>query len=103
MKVRPAFLSSLLSAAALAAGGCAQVQAKAAYQDGNKLYKEENYKRAVEKYEAAVKHDPNMIEAHFYLGSSRQALYRPGKGDAQENKGHLESAIDSYKTVLKLS
>jgi tetratricopeptide (TPR) repeat protein len=93
----------LLAFAALAAGGCAQVQAKAAYQDGNKLYKEENYKRAVERYEAAVKHDPSMIEAHFYLGSSRQALFRPGKGDNPENKAHLQAAIDSYKKVLELS
>src|SRR5262245_29317250 len=101
MSVRPAFLLPVLAAAALA-GGCARVQAKAAYQDGNKLYKEENYKRAVEKYEAAIRHDPNMIEAYFYLGSSRQALHRPGK-DSPENKAHLEAAIASYKKVLELS
>ncbi len=102
MSVRSAFLLPVLAAAAFSSAGCSTVQAKAAYQDGNKLYKEENYKRAVEKYEAALRHDPNMIEAHFYLGSSRQALHRPAK-DTPENKAHLESAIASYKKVLELS
>jgi tetratricopeptide (TPR) repeat protein len=100
MKARPASLLSVLATAAIIAGGCARVQSKAAYQDGNKLYKEENYKRAVERYETAIRHDPDMIEAHFYLGSSRQSLYRPGKPDTQ---AHLEAAIAAYEKVLALS
>jgi tetratricopeptide (TPR) repeat protein len=102
MKMRPAGLLVALAIETLFAFGCGRVLAKAAYQDGNKFYREENYKRAVEKYEAAIQNDPNMIEAYFYLGSSRQALYRPGK-DTPENKGHLEAAIAGYKKVLELS
>lgn len=100
MKLRRGVLLAVL-ASSLGAG-CARVQSKAAYQDGNKAYKEENFKRAVEKYTAAVEHDPTMIEAYFYLGSSHQALYRPGK-DTPENAAHLEQAVANYKKVLELS
>jgi tetratricopeptide (TPR) repeat protein len=100
MKRRACLL--VVALAAPFAVGCARVQAKAAYQDGNKLYREENYKRAVEKYQAAVQHDPNMIEAYFYLASSHQALHRPAKEGA-ENKQHLDDAIANYKKVLELS
>lgn len=100
MRFWPRVLLCVLACSWLA--GCSRVQAKAAYQDGNKLYKEENYKRAIEKYEAAISHDPNMIEAHFYLGSAHQAMYRPGK-DSPENKAHLDSAVAGFQAVLQLN
>jgi tetratricopeptide (TPR) repeat protein len=59
--------------------GCARVRSKAAMKDGNKDYKEENFKKAVDDYERATRLDPNFSEAWFYLGSSHQAQYRPGK------------------------
>ena len=79
--------------------GCAKVQAKAAFKDGNKDYKEENYKKAIVDYERAVKLDPSMAEGWFYLGSSHQALYRPGK-EGDENKAHIDTAITDYKKSL---
>ena len=82
------------------AGLLRKVQAKAAIKDGNKDYKDENFKQAIEDYERAVEHDPDFAEAWFYLGSSHQALYRPGK-ETPENKAHLEKAIDAYKKSLE--
>jgi len=101
MKIRPAVLL-LLASSLLPGTGCAKVRSKAAYQDGNKAYREENFRRAIERYQAAVSADPNMIEAYFYLGSSQQAMYRPGK-DTAENKQRLDDAIAAYKKVLELS
>jgi tetratricopeptide (TPR) repeat protein len=80
--------------------GCARVRSKAAMKDGNKDYKEENFKKAVDDYERAVALDPNFSEAWFYLGSSHQAQYRPGK-DTQENKKQLEDAIEAFKKSLE--
>ena len=76
------------------------MQAKAAIKDGNKEYKDENFKRAIEHYERAVEHDPNFAEAWFYLGSSHQALYRPGK-ETPRTSSYLEKAIESYKKSLE--
>lgn len=89
-----------LALAVLALGGCSTVRAKAAYQDGNKAYKEENYKKAIEEYTRAVEFAPDMAEAWFYLASSHQQLYRPGK-ESPENQKHLEDAVANYKKALE--
>ena len=73
----------------LAGVGCNLVRAKAAFKDGNRLYKEENYRKAIEEYERAVQLKPDFAEAHFYLASSHQSLYRPGK-EGDENKMRID-------------
>ena len=82
--------------------GCSKVQSRAAFKDGNKDYKEENYKKAVVDYEKAVQLDPAMAEGWFYFGSSHQALYRPGKEGA-DNKEHIDKAIEAYKKSLDVN
>ncbi len=93
-------LGALLAVACLGALACSRVQAKASFKDGNKQYKDENFKKAIEYYERAVRLDPNMAEAWFYLGSAHQALYRPGRESA-ENKEHLVQAIEAYNKALE--
>jgi tetratricopeptide (TPR) repeat protein len=86
--------------ASLLAVGCAQVRAKSAFQDGNKAYKEENFKKAIEEYERALQFNPGMVEARTYLASAHQAMYRPGKpGD--ENEAHLKAAVENYEAALQ--
>ncbi len=84
------------------AGGCGKLLAKQAFRDGNKAYKEENYKKAREYYERAVELDPNFAEAHFYLGSCWQSMYRPGK-ETEENKQNLQSAVDAFKRSIEIN
>jgi tetratricopeptide (TPR) repeat protein len=102
MTMRFRLLGLMLVSAAVIGAGCGRVRAKAAFKEGNKLYKEENFKRAIEQYDEAVELEPDMAEAHFYLASSHQAMYRPGK-DSPENKEHLEKAIAEYKKALELN
>jgi tetratricopeptide (TPR) repeat protein len=82
--------------------GCNMVRAKAAFKDGNRLYKEENYRQAIPFYERAVELEPNFAEAHFYLGSAHQSLHRPGK-EGDENKQHLDQAIAHYEKSLEVN
>ncbi len=82
------------------AGGCSKVQAKAAFKDGNKAYQGENFKGAIEEYEIAVAKDPNYTEAWFYLGSSYQALFRPGKDDPA-NKERIAKAVEYFQKSLE--
>jgi tetratricopeptide (TPR) repeat protein len=86
----------------LAGVGCNLVRAKAAFKDGNRFYKEENYRKAIEEYERAVTLKPNFAEAHFYLASSEQSLYRPGK-EGDENKARMDKAIEHYEKALELN
>lgn len=97
MRVQALAVGALLL---LSGVGCAKVQSRAAFKDGNKEYTSENFKRAIQHYERAVELDPNLAEAWFYLGSSYQAMYRPGK-DTPENKELLQKSIDAYKKSLE--
>jgi tetratricopeptide (TPR) repeat protein len=82
--------------------GCDRIRAKSVFRDGNKAYKEENYKKAIPLYERAVELNPEMAEAHFYLGSAHQALFRPGK-DTPDNKEHLQVAIKDFEKSLEVN
>jgi tetratricopeptide (TPR) repeat protein len=97
MRVQALAVGALLL---LFGAACAKVQSRAAFKDGNKEYTSENFKRAVTHYERAVELDPSLTEAWFYLGSSYQAMYRPGK-DSPENKELLQKSIDAYKKSLE--
>ena len=100
MKTR--FLILTMAVLVPALGGCGKLQAKIAFKDANTDYKEENYKKAIPGYEKVVRLDPSLAEAWFYLGSSHQALYRPGK-EGDENKAHLDAAIENYKKSLEVN
>jgi tetratricopeptide (TPR) repeat protein len=100
-RLRAPLLAALLPLVVLGTG-CNLVQAKAAFKDGNRLYKEENYRKAVDFYERAVELKPDFAEAHFYLASSNQSLYRPGK-EGDENKQRLDKAIEHYEKSLEVN
>jgi tetratricopeptide (TPR) repeat protein len=100
-RYRAPVLAALLPLALLSVG-CDLVQAKAAFKDGNRLYKEENYRKAIDKYQRAVQLKPDFAEAHFYLASSQQSLYRPGK-EGEENRMRLDKAIEHFERALELN
>lgn len=86
----------------LTGAACGRLQAKQAFKDGNKAYRDENFKKAIVSYEKAISLDPGMAEAYFYLGSAHQALYRPGK-EIPGNKEHVDQAIANFKKSLELN
>jgi tetratricopeptide (TPR) repeat protein len=93
-------LVAVLLPLVLIGSGCSTVRSKAAFKDGNRLYKEENYRQAIPFYERAIALVPDFAEAHFYLASSNQSLYRPGK-EGDENKQRLDQAIEHYEKSLE--
>jgi len=100
-RYRAPVLAALLPLVLLSVG-CDLVRAKAAFKDGNRLYKEENYRKAIDEYEKAVQLKPDFAEAHFYLASSEQSLYRPGK-EGDENRMRLDKAIEHFERALELN
>jgi tetratricopeptide (TPR) repeat protein len=83
-------------------GGCSKLMAKQDFRDGNKAYKEENYKKARDLYQSAVERDPSFSEAYFYLGSCWQSMYRPGK-ETEENKQNLVKAVESFQKAIEVN
>lgn len=102
MKIRYQALALALLVPLLGGAGCNDVRAKSAFKDGNKAYREENFKKAAEHYQRAVDLKPDMAEAHFYLGSAQQAMFRPGK-ETPDNKAHLDTAIAEFKKSLEVN
>ena len=100
MRIRFQALAVAPLIVAVAGLGCARVQARAAFQDGNKAYTEENFRQAIEEYERTLELDPSLTPAYFYLASSHQALFRPQR-DTPENAAHLQTAVDIYKRTLE--
>jgi len=97
-----AFVLVSLCAVVIVGIGCDTIKAKAAFKDGNKLYKEENYRGAIEDYERAVALKPDFAEAQFYLASAHQALFRPTRDD-EENSMHLQKAIEHFEKSLEVN
>lgn len=98
----PALSALFVFILSLGGVGCNLIKAKAAFKDGNKLYKEENYRGAIEDYDRAVALKPDFAEALFYLASAHQALYRPSRDD-EENQMHLQKAIEYFEKSLEVN
>jgi tetratricopeptide (TPR) repeat protein len=93
--------SVALAAVAVAATvGCSQVgavQAKRNFKSANAAYQQQDYKKAADLYEEAVKADPNLNQAYFYLGNSYDNQFKPSKRGDPENDALLEKAVAAYQ------
>src|SRR5579863_5297984 len=58
--------------------GCERIEARMIMREGNGLYTQEQYSKALEKYQQALKLDPGATFAWRSVGLSALALYRPG-------------------------
>jgi tetratricopeptide (TPR) repeat protein len=100
----PALAAVLLAAGALAVGGCAQVgqiQAKKDAKAANQAYQAQDYKKAVELYESAVKADPNLGYAYFFLGNSYDNLWKPSKKGDPQNDELMNKAVANYQLAAE--
>lgn len=107
-EVTALILSELLVAellvAGLLVGGCAAVlenpertlrppsgtkpEAAAAMEEGNRLFKARKWEAARAQYEAAIKAQPTLAEAHYNLALVLEIL----EGDAQARPHYMEAA-----------
>jgi len=71
---------------------------------GIAAYQKYAYKQAATHFERAIAIDPNLVEAHFYLGLSCDAMYRPAEdSDGEENGNWAKCALREYNKVLALN
>jgi len=90
----------------VALAGCDRIgmlKAKMAFKSANTLYQQQDYRKAVEKYEEALSADPNLTYAYFFLGNSYDNLYKTGrKGESAANDALLTKAIANYKKAAEV-
>jgi tetratricopeptide (TPR) repeat protein len=104
--IRPAVLVVLLGAFGVAAAGCGKysisnIRSAKAFQDANNMYKKNDFKGAVVRYEDAVSFNPDLGFAYFFLGNSYDNLYKPAKKGEPENDSYLAKAADHYRTAIQ--
>ena len=97
---------ALVAGLGVALAGCDQIgmlKAKMAFKSANTLYQQQDYRKAVEKYEEALGADPNLTYAYFFLGNSYDNLHKPGrKGESAANDALLTKAVDNYKKAAEV-
>jgi tetratricopeptide (TPR) repeat protein len=99
-----ALLAGALVAVTLPLGGCNQVahlKGNMAFKDANAFYQSGDYRKAAEKYEETLQHDPTKTAVYFYLGNSYENLYKPAREGEPENDAYLEKAIANYRRAAE--
>jgi len=81
----------------VACGQVGKLQGKKAFKEANVFYVQQEYKKASDRYEEAIKADPDLSVAYFYLGNSYDNQYKPSRKGEPENDGYLTKAIENYK------
>jgi tetratricopeptide (TPR) repeat protein len=83
----------------LAQVGCDSLSARSLVQEGNSLYDDQEYEKAIVKYEAALAKDPKLGVIHHNLGLAYSRLFRPGV-ETPENKALVDKAAVHLKWWL---
>src|SRR5690348_2952310 len=87
-------------AAALVATGCEKLKARDNLNKGVQAYKNAQYAQAVERFEQAVKLDPNFPTARLYLAMAYYSQYIPG-AESPENQQMADRALAEFLKVLE--
>lgn len=73
-----------------------RTQARALVDEGKELYRTDLDEKAIERFQEAIKLDPELAEAHFRLGLAYDAV-----GQEQEAEESYKKAIELYKKYLE--
>jgi len=101
---RTVLLAVVLAIAGLGASSCSKLgmlKGQMAWKDANAAYQASDYKKAIEKYQEALKNNPELSYAYFYLGNSYDNLYKVAKKGQPENDANLTKAVDYYKQATE--
>lgn len=74
-----------------------RAEARTLLAKGQELYQDDEDVQALETFQAALKLDPELPEAHFRLGLTYDAL-----GEEQEAEGAYKKAVETYKKYLSI-
>ena len=93
-------LIAMLTLGTVVSSACAQVgavQARRSFKAANAEYQAQNYAKAAELYEDALKNDPNLVEAFFYLGNSYDQQWKPSRKGEPANDALMDKAVTNYQ------
>lgn len=80
--------------------GCNKLAGRQHFHKANALYDDEQYRRALEEFEAGLTRDPAATFVWRSVGLSALALYRPGD-ENPENKAMGDKAVEAFRNYLE--
>ena len=96
----------LVLAIIFASSGCGKfiggLRANYYFAQANKFFGEGQYRNAIEQYEIALVHNPNLVEAYQYLGESYKNLYRGPAVDTPENNERADKALQALNRAYEI-
>jgi len=73
-----------------------------AWKEGNEAYRAQDWKKAADRYEAALEADPELFKAaYFFLGNAYDNQYKPAKAGEADNDAQIQKAVDNYKKAAE--
>lgn len=84
--------------------GCGEVnklKARKAWKEATALYKNQDYKKAADKFKETVDLDPEYAVAYFYLANSYDNQFKATKKGDATNDAYLTDAIKWYKEAAE--
>jgi tetratricopeptide (TPR) repeat protein len=90
---------AIVVALAFVATGCEKLKARDNLNKGVQAFRNAQYSQAVEKFEEAVKLDPNFATARLYLAMAYYSQYIPG-AESPENQQMADHALEQFQKVL---
>jgi tetratricopeptide (TPR) repeat protein len=100
MNRRTKLMLAFLAALALAATGCAKLQARDNLNKGVRAFRDAHYENAVKYFQQAVELDPDLTTAEIYLGTAYAQQFVPGVR-GEENEKNAQMAIKTFERVLE--
>jgi tetratricopeptide (TPR) repeat protein len=88
-----------LAILALAATGCAKLQARDNLNKGVQAFTEAHYENAINYFKEAVRLDPELTNAEIYLATAYAQMFIPG-AQSEENQKYAEMAESTFQQVL---
>jgi len=79
----------------------ARLKANYHFSRANSYFSDGKYRLAIEEYEKALANNPNIVEAHRFLGESYKNLYKPGVESA-ENQERANKALEALKKAYEI-
>ena len=101
--VRLTVLLLVLSVSGIACGrySISNIRSLKAFKDANQAYMKTDYKSAIEGYEKAIRLNPDLGYAYFFLGNSYDQQYKPARKGEKENDDNLVKATEYYRMAIE--
>lgn len=96
-----AILVIVLGVSVAACGKFGNLKAQRHFKEANDLYAQADYRHASAEYEEALKANPELVTAYFYLGNSYDNMYKVARKGEAENDSYMLKAVANYKIATE--